>query len=215
MERVISLAVILLLVLGIVGCGDELPSGPDEPVQEIQTGLSGDCYFNTKFGISFTDLPVDEWTVKAFGADEMGLRYLIENVLTSYSILLIEHVPEDQFIDLDENGYQTPVTDANIPYIYVSLAYDKGRFKTYNLMEEMKQYAAFWSMELESSIPVVCGNNSGRQAILVAGELRCAETWFATEDVVVRVWYWAPPSDFDKYFNVCEQMLENMWLPGE
>jgi hypothetical protein len=216
MGRVIICAVILILVLGAIGCGEDESDTPTEPVQEIERGLSGDSYFNTKFGISFTNLPIDEWTVKAYGDDGQGIRYgREEGILASYSILLIEHVSADQFVDPDADGYLSPVVDSNIPYIYVCLSYDKGRFKTYNLMEELKQYAALWSYELESSIPIVFGNNSGRQAILVNGDFRWAETWFAKEDVLVRIWYWAPPSDFDKYFGVCEQILENMWLPGK
>lgn len=215
MERVIIWAAILVLVAGFVGCGEDSHT-PAEPVQEIERGLSGDSYFNTKFGISFSNLPVDEWTVKAYGADEQGIRHGQEgNLLPYYSILLIEHVPADQFVDMDADGYLSPVVDSNIPFIYVHLDYAEGRFKTYNLMEELKQYAARWSYELESSVPVVFGNNSGRQAILVEGGFRWAETWFAKEDVVVRILYWAPPSDFDKYFDVYEQILENMWLPGK
>ena len=71
MERMIVWSVVSLLMLGIIGCGDDEPTGPK--VQEIVKGLSGDTYMNTRFGVRIADLPVEEWTAKAFGSEGQGM----------------------------------------------------------------------------------------------------------------------------------------------
>ena len=89
MKRIIIWGAIFLLILGCAGCGEE-SSGPSEPVQEIKKGLHGDTYMNIKFGVQITNLPVEEWTVKALGGDGQGLlEQSTQGYIPMYHLLLI------------------------------------------------------------------------------------------------------------------------------
>jgi hypothetical protein len=208
----------VLLTIMVIGCSDDSEE-PLKPVAEIKPGLSGDTYWNTKFGIKITNLPVDSWTIKALGKDELGmLTPSEEGIIPFYIILLMEPVPAGQFVGLGEGTSPNSIFDANIPHIWLGVDYlEGGNFETHSLAEDVKQYAEFYSLEIESKKPVYVGNATGYQAILSLGSDGWKETltWFAKGEVCVRCEFWAEKSDLDKYFSVYENILKNIWLMGK
>jgi len=205
---------IVCALFGVIGCGEE-PTSPAEPVPEIVSGLSGDTYMNTKFGIRISNLPVDEWTVKALGEDGQGMMARPEpGILPSYRLLLMEPVPAYQFIDMDVEGFTSSIVAADIPFIILTVDHEEGRFVSYNLSEEIDQYAAVWGFEIESKSAVTVENGTGIQAVLLGNGYNEALTWFAKTDMVVRCTYIASPSKFVTYYPTYLQVVENMWLYG-
>jgi len=215
MKGITICVVISVLILGIMGCGDE--GGPTEPVPEVIKGLSGDTYFNTKFGVKISDLPVDIWTVKALGSEGQGLREQVEEAyIPMYHLLLMEPVPADQFVSLGEKGGLDPVLEAGIPFIWVGLDYQKGgNYETHNLTENLNWYAVQHYAEIESKKFVNIGNATGIQAVLLRSFGKEALTWFAKGEICVRCEYIAKESEFDKYFDVYIRVVENVWLMGK
>jgi hypothetical protein len=213
----IAIWTIMSLLVWAVGCGDDSPAGPDEPVQELPKGLSGDTYFNTKFGVSITGLPVDDWTVKALGKDGQGMLLgTTEGFINLYSLLLMEPVSAEQFVGPGEGGYLDPVYEAEIPFIWLGCSYEKGLdVETHQLAERLDQYAVTWSYELESKKAIHVGKWSGIQGIILGDDWKEALTWFAKGEQCIRFEYAAPASEFDKYFGVYEQVLEKIWLLGK
>jgi len=205
-----------LLILVFFGCGDDSPETPIGPTEKLVKGLSGDTYMNTKYGIRITNLPVDEWTAEDLGADGQGMRLQSEQgFMPFYLLLLMEPVPAHQFVGPGEKGYLDPVAEANIPYIIVAVDYERGRtFETPDLSEELERYANLWFYEIESKKLVYVGTNAGVQAIMSRNGSKCAETWFAKGDLLVRCIYDASDDEFDKYLDVYMEMLENITLMG-
>ena len=205
-----------LLILVFFGCGDDSPETPIGPTEKLVKGLSGDTYMNTKYGIRITNLPVDEWTAEDLGADGQGMRLQSEQgFMPFYLLLLMEPVPAHQFVGPGEKGYLDPVAEANIPYIIVAVDYERGRtFETPDLSEELERYANLWFYEIESKKLVYVGTNAGVQAIMSRNSSKCAETWFAKGDLLVRCIYDASEDEFDKYLDVYMEMLENITLMG-
>lgn len=215
MRRVICV-VSSLLMLVFFGCGDDSPETSVEPTQKLVKGLSGDTYMNTKYGIRISNLPVDEWTAEDLGAEGQGMRLQSEaGFIPFYLLLLMEPVPAHQFVGPDEKGYLDPVAEANIPYIVVAVDYERGRtFETHELSEALEQYADLWLYEIESKKLIYVGTNAGVQAIMSRSGSKSAETWFAKGDLLVRCIYHAGEDEFDKYFVVYVEMLENTTLMG-
>lgn len=213
-------AVIFVIFFLISGCGGEedsyVPAGPST---EIKKGLSGGNYFNTKFGISIPNLPMDTWTVKALGKDGQGfLMQQEEGFIPMYLLLLMEPVPAHQYVGPDEKGYINPVLDANIPCIVLFVNYAKGgSFENYQIPGMLSSYIEFWSLVVESKKPVYVGDAAGTQAVLLESDGNYKEviTWFAKGELLVRYEYWAPLSEFDKYQDVYYQVLENINLMGK
>ena len=215
MERIIVWSVVPLLMLGIIGCGDDEPTGPQ--VQEIVKGLSGDTYMNTRFGVKIMDLPVEEWTVKALGSDEQGLLESGQGYATPmYHLLLMEPVPEDEFVNLSVTESVGPVLEAGIPFVWVGLDYwEGGSFETYNLTENLESYAALHGAVIESKKFVSIGNATAIQAVLLRSFGKEALTWFAKDEIMVRCEYIAEESEFDKYYvGGYIRVVENVWLMG-
>jgi len=117
MKKILKYFVILLLTMVITGCGEDsyVPtSSTSDSTPKVEKGLYGNKYFNTKFGISISNLPVDDWTVRAFGKDGQGmLRKTETGFIPLYHLLLMEPVPADNFIGPNDEGYLNPVIDAN------------------------------------------------------------------------------------------------------
>jgi len=222
MKGIMICFVMALFIISIIGCGDDSSEEPAKPVAEIKLGLSGDTYWNTKFGIKITNLPVDSWTIKALGKDGLGmLTPSEEGFIPFYLILLMEPVPAGQFVGLGEGASFEPIFDANIPFIWLGVDYlEGGSFETHNLAENVNQYAEFYSREIESKKPVYVGNAAGYQAILspissIYVDWKEALTWFAKSEVCVRCEFWAEKSDLDKHFSVYENILKNTTLMGK
>lgn len=218
MKRAIICLVIPLLILGIAGCGDEESDIPTESTPKIIKGLSGDTYMNTRFGIKITNLPVDEWTVKALGSEGQGVRAQFgQGAMPQYKLLLMEPVPADQFVDLDEKGMIAPMLEADIPFALVFVDHDEGgNLETYDLTAELKGYAALHSAEIESKKFVETGSATGIQAVLIRSEdIKEALTWFAKGEIRVRCEYWAKEPKFGKYYDVYEQVVGNVLLMGK
>ena len=219
MKGTVICVVMALLIISIIGCGDDSSEEPTKPVAEIKPGLTGSTYWNTKFGIKITNLPVDLWTVKALGKDGLGfLASSKEGFIPHYILMLMEPVPAEQFVGLGEGASIKPILDANIPFIYLAVDYlEGGKFETYNLAEDVEQYAEFYSREIESKKPVYVGNAAGYQATLSLEIDNWKETftWFAKGEVYVRCEFWAEKSNLDKYFSVYENTLKNIWLMGK
>jgi len=215
MRVAVMLTLIVCALFGVIGCGEESKS-PAEPVPEIVPGLSGDTYMNTKFGIKISNLPVDEWTVKALGEDSRGLMARrIEGFLPYYTLLLMEPVPAYQFIDMDVDGFTSSIIAADIPFIILTVDYDEGRFVSYNLSEEINQHAAMWELEIESKNAITVENGTGIQAILLWDDgTKEAMTCFAKTDILVRCTYYASSLKFVTYYPTYIQVVENMWLYG-
>jgi hypothetical protein len=217
MERVARSAVVLMLVLGILGCGDDDPVVTKEPPKMIEPGLSGDTYMNTKFGVKIENIPTEGWTVKALGKDGQGfLAQTGQGFMPIYRLLLMEPVPADQFVEYDQ-GLISPILEAGIPFIYVSLDYNKGgSFETHNLTEELESYAIMHSAEIESKKMVGVGKDTGIQAVLIrSGDLKEALTWFAKGEVRVRCEYWAEESEFHIGFITYQQISQSITLMGK
>lgn len=217
MERLIICGIIPLFILGFAGCSDEESNGPTEPVPEIAKGLSGDTYMNTKFGIKISNLPVDEWTVKALGNEGQGLQTQTEQgLIPLYNLLLMEPVPPDQFVGLSKKADLGPVLESDIPFIWVGLDYQKGgSYGTFDLTENLSSYAELHSAEIESKKFVNIGNATGIQAVLLRTFGKEALTWFAKGEIMVRCEYIVNESEFDTYLDVYEQVVENIWLMGK
>ncbi len=213
--RVAVLFILIVCALsGVIGCGEE-PASPTEPVPEMVPGLSGDTYMNTKFGIRISNLPVDEWTVKALGEDGQGMMSRPEpGILASHRLLLMEPVPAYQFIDMDVEGFTSSITAADIPFILLTVDHEEGRFVSYNLSEEIDWYAEVWGSEIESKNAVTVANGTGIQAVLLNNGSKEALTWFAKTDMVVRCTYYASSLKFVTYYPTYLQVVENMWIYG-
>jgi hypothetical protein len=215
-------SIISVLMLGFAGCGEEESDIPTASTPKIVKGLSGDTYMNTKFGIKISNLPVDEWTVKALGKDEQGWLMSPEGFTPIYWLLLMEPVPADQFVELDAERDLLPIIEAKIPFVSVFLDYDKGgSYETHDLAEELSWYAASYSAEIESKRFVSSGNATGIQAILVRtfgeGDLPGKEalTWFAKGEIEVRCEYIAKEPEFDEYLDVYMNVIQNILLMGK
>jgi len=219
MKGFVVCVITALLTFVVIGCGDDSSEEPTKPVVEIKPGLSGNTYWNTKFGIKITNLPVDSWTVKALGKDGLGfLAPSEENTIPLYHVMLMEPVTTEQFVNLGEGASLKPVIDANIPFIWLAVDYLKdGNFETHNLAEDVNYYAEFYSYDIESKKPVYVGNSAGYQAILDVKyeDWRETLTWFAKGEVNVRYELFVKKSDIDKYFSVYENILKNTTLMGK
>lgn len=216
MKRIIIWEVISLLILGSAGCGDE-PGGPAEPIPEIVKGLSGDTYMNTRFGVKISNLPVEEWTVKAMGGEGQGLlEGSTQGYIPMYHLLLMEPVTEEEFISLSTPESLGPVLDSGIPFIWIALDYEEGgNYETGDLTNNLNWYADSHSAEIESKKFVSIGNATAIQAVLIRSFGKEAITWFAKGEILVRCEYIAKESDFDKHFDVYTQVVENVWLIGK
>jgi hypothetical protein len=219
MKGILVCLTIALMMFMFIGCGDDSSEEPLKPVDEIKPGLSGNTYWNTKFGIKITNLPVDSWTVKALGKD--GLGFLMpseEGTIPLYNLMLIEPVPADKFVGFGEGSSLNPLFDANIPFIWIAVDYlEGGNFESHNLAEDINQYAESYSYNIESKKPIYVGNSAGYQVILDFGyeDWKDALTWFAKGEVNVRYELIAKKADLDKYFSVYENVLKNTTLMGK
>ena len=216
MKKTIASIALFLLMLGFIGCGENSSDNSIEPATEIKTGLSDSTYLNTKYGIRITNLPMDSWTVKALGSDLQGMKVQSDlSYISYYHLLLMEPVTPDQFIGTDNLGYLDPVTDAGIPFITVGVNYQKGvSFETYQISDDLDQFAASNSYQIESKKPVYIGNSSGIQAILYREEdsTKVAVTWFAKDEIAVRCEYRSGEAEFDKYIDTYNKLANNFWL---
>lgn len=227
MKRRVIRWLTLASVLIITGCSDESLHIPTESTPKILKGLSGDTYFNTRFGIKVSNLPVDEWTIKALGSEGQGLQVQqgeLSRLLTylfrlykSYELLLMEPVPDNQFIGLDAGGYLDSVYEAGIPFILISVdCQEGGEFKTHNLADELDIYATFWSFEIVSKKAISVGKSTGLQAILSNRivDVKQAVTWFAKGETLVRCEYITDSFQFYSYLDDYLELVENIWLMG-
>ena len=216
MKRIIAWSVVSLLIAGVAGCGEDTSdhAGPEI----IVPGLSGDTYMNTKFGVRITDLPVEEWTVKALGNEGQGvLDPATQGFIPMYYLLLMEPVSEDEYITLNTTDRISPIVAAEIPFVLVFLDYSEGgNYETHNLTENLESYAALHGAEIESKKFVSIGNATAIQAVLLRGDgLKEALTWFAKGEICVRCEYWAKESEFGKYYvGGYIRVVENVWLMG-
>lgn len=215
MRNAIFLVVITLFIF--IGCGDSSDS-PTEPVTVITPGLSGNTYLNTKYGIKITNLPVDEWTVKALGGDMQGLRVQSEQgYIPLYSLLLMEPVPSNKYVGPNEQGYLNPVVEAGIPFIWVSVDYERGvKVETGDLSKALDNLALDYAYKIELKKPVYVGNSAGTQAVLshIEYDEKGVLTWFAKGEFCVRCEYWTTKSGFDSYLEVYNNVIKNIWLMG-
>ena len=216
MRKVVIWSLTSLLALGLAGCGDDGSSGPTEPIQEIEQGLTGDTYMNAKFGVKVSNLPVEEWTVKALGGEEQGLlEQSSQGFIPMYHLLLMEPVSEDEFITVSTVEGLAPVLNSGIPFVWIGLDYQKGgNYETGDLSENLNRYAGLHSAEIESKQFVSIGNATAIQAVLIRSFGKEALTWFARGEILVRCEYITEESEFDKYYSVYEQVVENVWLIG-
>jgi len=215
MKRPITMSIVSILLMLIIGCGEEESGTPAEPI--IVKGLSGDTYFNTKFGVKIEGLPVDTWTVKALGQDGQGIREQNDaSYVPMYHLLLMEPVPEDQFIGLSQEGSLETILESRNPFIWIGLDYsESGNFETYHLSEDLDSYAEMKSAEIESKQMVSIGNATGIQAVLDRGDWKEALTWFAKGEICVRCEYCANEQEFLTYYPVYLGIMENVWLMGK
>ena len=217
MERIAVGVVLSLLVLEIVGCGGDDPVGTKDPPVMIEAGLSGDTYINTKFGVKVENIPTEGWTVKALGKDGQGLLESGEQYyIPMYHLLLMEPVPENEFVNLDVSQSLNPVIDAEIPCIWIALDYwEGGEYETHDLTENLESYAALHGAEIESKKMIGTGKNTGIQAVLIRSFGKEAITWFAKGELCVRCEYIATESEFHVGFITYQQISQSITLMGK
>ncbi|MEK7398772.1 MAG: hypothetical protein AAB116_17705 [Candidatus Poribacteria bacterium] len=207
----------IFLILAFVGCGDDASDTVIDEPDMLKSGLNGDTYFNPKYGIKITKLPVDTWTIKALGSDGLGFHQAEVGMIPLYWLLLMEPVPTNQFIGLDENASADKIVEAKIPFIAVVLNYNKGgKFETYDLTQYLNDFTQAYSLQIESKKSVYIGNSLGLQAVFIDPiGLKSGVTWFAKGEVMVRCEFHSTQPDFDKYYPAYEQVVNNIWLMGK
>lgn len=216
MKRLLILGLIPLLIYGIIGCGEDDPGTPTGSTQEIVKGLSDGEYLNSKFGVKITYIPDEGWTVKDFGNEGQGmLESSSQGYIPMYHLLLMEPVPEDEFVTLNSEESISPVLEAGIPFIWVALDYAEGaNFQTSDLSDNLTSYASLHGAEIESKKFVSIGNATAIQATLNRTFGKEALTWFAKGEIIVRCEYIAAESEFEKYYIPYIQTVQSIWLMG-
>ncbi|MGQ9610762.1 MAG: hypothetical protein ACUVWN_15810 [bacterium] len=215
MRKVILYYILILLAMGCEDSSDEVIT----TIEEVKTGLSGNTYLNTVYGIRISNLPVESWTIKTLGNDMKGLKMQSEQeFLQFYYLLLMEPLPENEYIGPNKDGYLDPVVDAGIPFIVLAVNYQKGiNFETYGVSKEIDRYAKLYSLQIEPRKPVYVGNSAGIQAILYDNvfSLKGAITWFAKNELLIRYDFYAKDSDFDNYIATYDQIIKDTWFIGK
>ncbi len=218
MKKVIAYYMVMFLVISVLGCGDSTDKIVT-PGEEIKSGLSGNSYLNTVYGISISNLPTQPWTIKALGNDMKGLKLQSEQgYIPFYYLLLMEPVKDNEFVGPDKYGYLEPVFNAGIPFIVLAVDNQKGTYiETYSVSREIELYAEINSLSIESKKTISIGNYTGIQAILSNNEssMKSAITWFAKGDIMVRYEYWAKDADFDSYLTTYDNILKSFSLMGK
>lgn len=181
LRKYLPLLLVLLLMLGLAGCGSagsEEPAVPEvsastaeepaaeeeepaeEPAPEVEYqhgAIDGNVYINEFFGFTFT--ATDSWTF----ADEETLRQLNQNVS---DIVDNETVTEalksgSTFIDMQASDSTNPLTNVNLTVTYAPGSAGAGDINdaTIEYMTKMYQDAGFEDVSISKTTATVAGEN--------------------------------------------------------
>jgi hypothetical protein len=225
LRRYLILIAMLIFCLQFMGCSDDFDTVISTN-QEQKPGITGSKYWNPKYGLTITSLPIEGWTMKGLGDDGQGqfletLTFETGYYISSYLLILMEPVSADRFIDLGENGFVDPIAEASIPCIWVGIETWKG----FTLDKRDIIFLLNDIAEIEKSdISIVTGlsveeqkitgvSSLGTQLIYsYEGEKYFATTFFADVEKVVYISYLVPPSNFQKYYAIYNQIVKNTRL---
>ena len=207
---------LLVMMLWISGCGDEVNTAPS-PDEEPIGGLSDDTYVSYKFGITVSNLPVDEWTVKELGNKGQGIRQESkEGYVPLHHLLLMEPVPIGEFVGLDEKASLVSVIMEKIPFIWVATEVYTKSTENLDLSESLDLYIEAISADVESRELVEIGGITAIQAVLIRRSgLRESLIWFAKRRLIVRCEYLSNETDFYKYYNTYTKVAYSISLELE
>jgi len=214
MSKTFAHFLILCLFLTIMGCGGE--DKITEPPPVLEPGLSGNTYFNTKFCCKITDLPVDDWTAKAYGTDGQGIMIYNESGIgiSSYMMLLMEPVPANQFIEVDEGNYFDSIHNAKMPFITVWVyKYVDMDIPNHEFLAIMRDIYA--DSGLQESKPIAGANCTGYQ---VTGQYDDNSTitlsWFVKNNIMLEVGYVAENSKHISYLGAYNHVVSHLTMMG-
>jgi hypothetical protein len=221
MKRVVVCYSIMSLILGVIGCGsdDERESKPTPILQNTDN-----TYLNTKFLVKITELPPkDKWTIKKLGTDGQGKMVYTEPGMSDYVLLLMEPIPENQFVDLDKDNSTINIINAGMPFIQVSLIkMDDMDIAPYQLPELVK--LIFADIDLNEAKPVAGANCTGYQVTTQLDlDNKISLSYFVKKDILVMITYIAQNpiqleseiiTEYDKYLNVYNNVVKNLTLMG-
>ena len=189
-------------------------TGSKEITLEVQPPKPDPTYINKKFLVKITNLPVETWTVKTLGTDEQGKMIYTEPGSSDYILLLMEPIPENQFIDLDKDNLTTNIINAGMPFIEVILIKMDGMdFPSYKLPEIVK--SVFTGIDLNESKPVAGANCTGYQVTVQLDlDTKFSLSYFVKKDILVGIGYIAQNTEYDKYLDVYNNVVKNLTLMG-
>jgi len=228
MKRVIVWYSIMSLLLGIMGCcGDDDDNKPPKLPCENEHGLRlcDNSYWSNTYSVTISKLPSEGWTGKELGEDGKGRFLYTENLfegvyVTSYGILLFEHVPTKGFIE-PESGKdryylealfdeENPVIyNPKVPFIYAEIlsfkGIDMGIIDEQTLINmslaSFENVADTTSFEIEKStinVNTTSGTTNGTQAIYSYRGMKFFETTFLfNKNTWLYINYCAPVSEFN------------------
>ena len=101
---------VLLVLLVLVGCGEEITKEEVKPKTVVETeppyGLNGSTYRNKNLVFKVSNLPVDEWSVYVDGHPivQEGTKWYIENdpSKNEMQVILKAYFPKGEYIILPE-----------------------------------------------------------------------------------------------------------------
>jgi len=217
MSKTFAYFLLLCLFLTIMGCGGE--DKITEPPPVLEPGLSGNTYLNTKFCCKITELPVDDWTVKTYGNDGQGKMIYNDSEygIASYIMILMEPVPADQFIDVDEGKYLGSILNAKMPFIGVWVyEYADTNIPNYEFMEIMRFLHA--DTGLHETKPIAGANCTGYQ---VTGQYHGDEddgtitlSWFMKNNILLEVGYFSGNDKYMSYLGAYNHVVNHFMVMG-